>query len=68
LRDVLVIVRPETVICWHRAGFRLYWRWRSRVGGRSFNFVAVQEQLGLKLEAGKVPAEVLVIAEKPAEN
>ena len=28
--DVLVIVRPETVIGWHRAGFRLYWRWRCR--------------------------------------
>jgi hypothetical protein len=23
-------VKPETVIGWHRAGFRLYWRWRSR--------------------------------------
>ena len=34
-RDVLVIVRPETVVAWHRAGFRLYWRWRSRPrGGR----------------------------------
>ena len=33
--DVLVIVKPETVIHWHRAGFRLYWRWRSRPrGGR----------------------------------
>ena len=32
---VLVIVKPETVIGWHRAGFRLYWRWRSRQrGGR----------------------------------
>jgi hypothetical protein len=32
---VLVIVQPETVIRWHRAGFRLYWRWRSRPrGGR----------------------------------
>jgi putative transposase len=28
--DVLVIVKPETVIGWHRAGFQLYWRWRSR--------------------------------------
>ena len=28
--DVLLIVKPETVIGWHRAGFRLYWRWRSR--------------------------------------
>jgi putative transposase len=33
--DVLVIVKPETVIGWHRAGFRLYWRWRSGPrGGR----------------------------------
>jgi len=31
--DVLVIVRPETVIGWHRAGFRFYWRWRSRPSG-----------------------------------
>jgi hypothetical protein len=27
---VIAIVRPETIICWHRAGFRVYWRWRSR--------------------------------------
>ncbi len=28
--EVLLIVKPETVVGWHRAGFRLYWRWRSR--------------------------------------
>src|SRR6267143_1239988 len=28
--DALKIVRPETVIRWHRAGFRAYWRWKSR--------------------------------------
>jgi len=27
---VLVIVQPQTVVRWHRAGFRLYWRWKSR--------------------------------------
>ena len=27
---VLVIVQPETVIRWHRAGFRRYWTWKSR--------------------------------------
>src|SRR5664279_4833300 len=33
--NALVIVKPETVIRWHRAGFRLFWRWRSRSrGGR----------------------------------
>jgi hypothetical protein len=33
--DALKIVRPETLMCWHRAGFRAYWRWKSRPrGGR----------------------------------
>jgi hypothetical protein len=30
--SVLTIVQPETVVRWHRAGFRLYWRWKSRRG------------------------------------
>jgi hypothetical protein len=29
-REALAIVRPETVVRWHRAGFRRYWRWKSR--------------------------------------
>ncbi len=29
-RSSLIIVTPETVIRWHRDGFRLYWRWKSR--------------------------------------
>src|SRR5229473_4423341 len=29
-RTTLVIVKPETVIAWHRRGFRLWWAWRSR--------------------------------------
>ena len=33
--DALKIVKPDTVIRWHRAGFRAYWRWKSRPrGGR----------------------------------
>jgi transposase InsO family protein len=28
-REVLVVVQPETVVRWHRKGFRLYWRFRS---------------------------------------
>ena len=28
-RLALVIVKPETVVHWHRQGFRLYWRWKS---------------------------------------
>jgi len=31
----MTIMRPETVMRWHRAGFRRYWRWKSRnLGGR----------------------------------
>jgi hypothetical protein len=29
-RELLVVVQPETVVRWHRKGFRLYWRFRSR--------------------------------------
>ncbi len=29
-RQTLLIVQPETVVRWHREGFRLYWRWISR--------------------------------------
>jgi hypothetical protein len=28
--QALTIIRPETVVRWHRAGFRGYWRWKSR--------------------------------------
>ena len=32
---ILQIIKPETLIRWHRAGFRAYWRWKSRPrGGR----------------------------------
>src|SRR6266403_3212754 len=35
LLNAITIVQPETIIRWHRAGFRLYWRWKSRSrGGR----------------------------------
>jgi hypothetical protein len=33
--QVLTIIQPETLVRWHRAGFRRYWRWKSRpLGGR----------------------------------
>jgi len=33
--QVVTVVQPETLVRWHRAGFRLYWRWKSRSrGGR----------------------------------
>jgi hypothetical protein len=33
-RNALRVVEPETLIRWHRKGFRLFWRWKSRPRGR----------------------------------
>src|SRR5450755_2074921 len=30
--DAMVLVKPATVVQWHRQGFRLFWRWRSKSG------------------------------------
>ena len=32
--NALTIVKPDTLIRWHRKGFRLFWRWKSRTRGR----------------------------------
>ena len=32
--NAIIIVKPETVVGWHRAGFKSYWRWKSRKVGR----------------------------------
>jgi hypothetical protein len=29
-RSALIVVRPATVIAWHKLGFRLFWRWKSQ--------------------------------------
>jgi hypothetical protein len=46
------LVKPDTLIGWHRAGFWLYWRWRSRPrGGRP-----------------KIPEEIRVLIRRLAEE
>jgi len=34
-RSALAIVKPETVIAWHRGGFRLFWTWKCEVAERN---------------------------------
>src|SRR5438445_12759804 len=34
LIDAMVLVKPATLVEWHRKGFRFYWRWRSLRSGR----------------------------------
>jgi transposase InsO family protein len=31
-RDALAVVKPKTLLAWHRKGFRLFWQWKSRAG------------------------------------
>ena len=33
-RDALTVVKPDTLIRWHRKGFRLFWKWKSQPAGR----------------------------------
>src|SRR6516162_10098233 len=33
-REALIVVKPDTLIQWHRKGFRLFWKWKSRPRGR----------------------------------
>jgi hypothetical protein len=45
--QVLTIIRPETLLRWHRAGFRHYWRWKSRsLGGRPQIEVELRRLIG----------------------
>ena len=34
-KEMLVIVQPDTVVRWHQAGFRLFWRWKSQRGKKT---------------------------------
>jgi hypothetical protein len=41
-RSALILVKPQTVIGWHRKGFRLYWKWKCRHGRRGRPSVATE--------------------------
>jgi hypothetical protein len=43
--DAMAIVRPETVVRWHRAGFRSCWRWKSRRSDGRLRVVGRKNQI-----------------------
>ena len=54
--NALTIVKPETVVRWHRAGFRSYWRWKSRHrGGRPTVPLEIGELLKLGMNSWRSP-------------
>ena len=55
--DAITVVRPETVIRWHRRGFRAYWRWKSRRrGGRPGIEMEMLRTFGGLTKIGRVAA------------
>ena len=59
--EALVVVKPETVIGWHRAGFKLFWRWRSKRARRAGRPPAGREIQDLVSRVDLRPAEAVVL-------
>jgi transposase InsO family protein len=56
-RQLLLIVKPETLIRWHRQGFRLFWRWKSRRRGRPAISPDVQRLIATMATANRMWGE-----------
>jgi len=62
-RQSLMIVRPETLIRWHRHAFRLLWRWKSRPRGRPRIPADLQQLITQMAKANRTWGEERIAAE-----
>ena len=62
-KDALVMVRPETLIRWHRKGFRLFWRWKSKKRGLPRLPIELQRLILQMAEHSVTWGEELIAAE-----
>jgi putative transposase len=62
-RPLLVVVRPDTLVRWHRQGFRLFWRGRSRRPGRPRIPVSLQDLIADMARANQTWGEERIAAE-----
>ena len=62
-RAALTIVKPETLIRWHRKGFRLFWRWKSKPRGRPPLPIDVQRLIAAMARANATWGEERIAAE-----
>ncbi len=74
-RQNLILVRPETVIRWHRLGWRLFWRWKSRprVGRPSISREVIDPIRRMSKEnvtwgAPRIRSELLLLGYDVAES
>ena len=69
LLGAIAIVRPETIVRWRRAGFRVYWRWRSRNGvGRPKVSAELRKLIGEMSRANPVCTENLIRVDGMTES
>jgi transposase InsO family protein len=70
-RSALILVRPETVIRWHRQGFRYFWRWKSRgrpcVGPEVIRLIRRMSQENPLWGAPRMRSELLLLGFDVAE-
>lgn len=62
-RRLLTVVKPETLLRWHRRGFRLWWRWKSRAPGRPRIPADVQQLIATMATANRTWGEERIAAE-----
>jgi putative transposase len=62
-RRLLTVVKPETLIRWHRKGFRLFWRWKSRARGRPPIPANLQQLIAMMAAANRTWGEERIAAE-----
>lgn len=62
-RRVLTIVKPDTLARWHRQGFRLFWRWKSRSRGRPRIPPNLQQLIATMARANRTWGEERIAAE-----
>jgi transposase InsO family protein len=73
-RSALVIVQPDTVVRWHRRGFKVYWRWKSRNRGRPKidpeirDLIQRMSQENQLWGAPRVQAELALLGHEVAES
>jgi transposase InsO family protein len=62
-RQLLAVVRPDTLVRWHRQGFRLFWRWTSRRPGRPRIPPDLQDVIATMARANQTWGEERIAAE-----
>lgn len=62
-KDALIIVKPDTLIRWHRKGFRLFWRWKSKSRGRPRLPMEIQRLIAKMAEENSTWGEERIAAE-----